>query len=107
MTEEEQVQWARDWVNAIDQSPLVQGVLRDPVKATGVRDYADALRLAFPNVSDMNLGRLMVWISEFVIRAARMYGDQNATPRRLMFTFALTGRELLKLDADGSDPSGL
>jgi hypothetical protein len=101
MSEEESVQWARNWAAYMLQFTSVQTCLSSPKQMSGLREYADQLRIAFPEVSDSDLGRLLVWMGEFVIKAARRYGTENATPERLMFTFSMTAMELLGLDAGG------
>jgi hypothetical protein len=102
MTDDESyTQWVKTWVSVIESTDAVQRFLHeDPGRVAGIKSYADSLRLAFPSVSDADLGRLLVWIGEFTVRAAEKYGVENATPDRLNFTFAMTARELFRLDVE-------
>jgi hypothetical protein len=58
------------------------------------------MRVKFPDVTDADLGRALVWAADFISGCIAKYGEQ-VTLGTLVTTFAVTALELLQLEIGG------
>jgi hypothetical protein len=91
--------WA-GWVTKLDQSPNIQAVLANEIAMADIRKYADSLRSRFPEIPDRDIGRLVVWMADFIMGAKELYGSVGTTPDMLALTFGMVARDLFSLLAE-------
>lgn len=99
MSNDADAQWAKTWAAYLDQSPSVQHHMSNPESMESIRKYADSLRMRLPDVSDTDLGKMLVWVSDFMARAQDKYGA-DIPIGSIVMSLSVTAREIMKIDID-------
>lgn len=95
--DEEATKWAKWLSELIENTDVVQTTLKDPRQMEAVRTSADYVRSQCPQLSDVDIAKVVVSVGDLVAVSKRA-DPEHTTGEAIIVTLMMVARELMQLE---------